>query len=202
MIYEFDAALVLACGINEDGSLPHDPIESVDIVTDLYLSNRAPLIIFSGNLSYKADSVPPQTESGAMAVYAQQSGIPSEAILIENESKDTLGNAYFTKVRYLIPGQLRSLAVVLGPNHSLERVKYIFDKVLGSEYDTTFIEHNAGREAEVDREAQSLTVLKEWLDATPSGDHASVYRIMRDVHPGYSSEPEKAWQKLHERFGK
>lgn len=55
MSYEFDAVIVLGCGINEDGSLPDDPRESVDIAAGLYESGRTPTVIFSGSLSYKAD---------------------------------------------------------------------------------------------------------------------------------------------------
>jgi uncharacterized SAM-binding protein YcdF (DUF218 family) len=200
MSYKFDAAIVLACGIKEDGSLPDDPKASVDIAADLYNSGRTKLIIFSGNLSYKADFKPPLSESDAMSEYAQGIGLPRDCLLTENESKDTLGNAYFTKVRYLIPGHLGKLAVILGPNHSLERVKYIFDKVLGDGYETTFYEHNANREGEVAREGKSLEVLKEWIDKIPNGDHEAIHRAMLAKHPGYSPNPDDAWKNLNQRL--
>lgn len=97
MSYEFDAVIVLGCGINEDGSLPDDPRESVDIAAGLYESGRTPTVIFSGSLSYKADFKPPRSESDAMFAYAQEIGLPDESLLKENESKNTLGNAYYTK---------------------------------------------------------------------------------------------------------
>lgn len=196
MAHIFDSVIVLACGINEDGSLSSDPKASVDIAADLYETNQTKHIIFSGNLSYKADITPPRSESDAMIAYAQEIGLPSDSLFQENESKDTLGNAYFTKVQYLIPMRLRKLAVILGPNHSLERVKYIFDKVLGGGYDVTFFEHNANQEGQPEREKKSLDVLKEWLDRVPNGNHEAVYQIMLAKHPGYSADPEKAWKNL------
>jgi uncharacterized SAM-binding protein YcdF (DUF218 family) len=202
MSYEFDAAIVLACGINRDGSLPDDPKESVDIASHLYTSGRTPLIIFSGNLSYKADFIPPQSEADAMVKYAQEIGLPGECLLKESESKDTLGNAYFTKVHYLISRHLGRLSVILGPNHSLRRVKFIFDKVLGDQYDTTFFEHNANRDGETEREEKSLDILKEWLSKIPNGDHEAVHQVMLAKHPGYSSSPDKAWKNLNKRLQK
>ena len=195
---EFDAALVLGCGVNEDGSLPDDPKGSVGIVAELYQSGRVSLIIFTGSLSYKAKFTPPRSESEAMYAYAQEIGLPAGLLLIENESKDTLGNTYFTKVRYLIPKNLRRLAVILGPNHSLERVKYIFNKVLASQYEVAFIEQNANREAEAGREDGSLMILKEWLDGIPDGDHEAAYQVMLAKHPGYSPHPAQAWKDLRE----
>lgn len=187
MSYEFDAALVLACGINEDGSLPADPKESVDIAKSLYDSARTPLVIFSGNISYKATSTPPRSESTAMREYAQETGLPIDCLLQEDVSKDTLGNVYFTKVSLLIPRKLGRLAVVLGPNHSRKRVQYILDKVLGSQYQTTLFEHSANRAQETEREKKSLNILRQWFDQVPNGDHEAVYQIMLDRHPGYKT---------------
>lgn len=198
MSNEFDVAVVLGCGVNEDGSLSDDPMGSVNLASQLYRSGRIPLIIFSGNLSYKAKFTPPRSEAEAMYAYAQEIGLPANSLLVENESKDTLGNAYFTKVRYLIPKKLGHLAVILGPNHSLERVKYIFNKVLGSQYEITFMEQNANREGEVEREDGSHTILKEWLGSIPDGDHEAVYRVMLAKHPGYSPYPDQAWKDLRE----
>lgn len=189
---KFDVVLVLGCGINNDGSLPDDPKRSVDIAARLYESGRTPLIILSGGLSYKADFTPPHGESEAMYVYAQNIGLTADALFVENESKDTLGNAYFAKIRYLMPKSLRRLAVILGPNHSLKRVKYIFDKVLGDEYEVEFIEQNANRNGEAEREDGSLKILNEWLHGIPDGDHKSVHRLMLAKHPGYSPNPDQA----------
>ena len=135
-----------------------------------------------------------------MAIYAKEIGIPDDCLLKENESKATLGNAYFTKVDYLIPKHLGRLAVILGPNHSLQRVKYIFDKVLGDEYDTTFFEHNADREGETEREQKSLNILMDWLAEISNGDHESVHRVMLAKHPGYSPNPYQAWKDLNKRL--
>jgi uncharacterized SAM-binding protein YcdF (DUF218 family) len=185
MAYEFDAAIVLGCGINKDGTLSDDSKESTGIATELYELQRTPLIIFSGDISYKAGFVPPHGESAAMQAFAQELGLPPDPLLQENESKDTLGNAYFTKVRYLIPRHLQHLAVVPGPDHSLERLQYIFGKILGSQYTVTFFEHNANRTQEAEREKRSLNILKEWFDSIPAGDHEAIYRVMLDKHPGY-----------------
>jgi hypothetical protein len=197
MSAEFDAVLVLGCGIHDDGSLPDGPKESVDSAAELYNAGKAPRIILAGNVSYKSTFTPPVSESEAMYAYARMIGLPDSALYIENESKDTLGNAYFTKIRYLMPQHMRRLAVMLGPNHSVERVRYIFRKVLGDQFDTTFIEHSAKRAAETKRENGSLKLIKIWLDGIVDGDHEAIWRIMRAKHPGYSANPDEAWRKIY-----
>jgi uncharacterized SAM-binding protein YcdF (DUF218 family) len=139
----------------------------------------------SGHLSYKAEFTPPQSESQAMRTYALESGLPADAVLVEDESKDTLGNAYFTKVRIVVPRQLGRLAVIMSPNHSRERVEYIFRKVFGQSYDISYVGHDIIREEEADREQQSLDIVRSWLDEVADGDHDSVYQVMRTKHPGY-----------------
>ncbi len=199
---EFDAIVVLACGIDEDGQLHEDPKESVDLAVQIYKEGRAPLIIFSGSLSYKATFTPPLNEAQAMKAYAADQGIPAKDMLIEDDSKDTLGNAYFTKKKYLVPKNLKYIIVILGPNHSLERVKYIFDKVLGGAYETSFLEHYANRPGESEREHRSLAILRQWLDTISDGDDKAIYNLMKSKHPAYSPNPEVAEDELKKLLNK
>jgi uncharacterized SAM-binding protein YcdF (DUF218 family) len=187
--YGYDAILVLGCGINRAGQLSSDGYASVKLAEDIYRQNVAPRVIMSGSVSYGSDFTPPVAEAQAMKDYARQLGMPASAILVESESKDTLGNAYFTKANLLEPLALRRLAVVQGPNHSLARLQYIFDKVLGPTYPYALLGQNKIRPGEQERERKSLAVLRTWLDGIADGDQDSIYAIMRGKHPAYSSEP-------------
>lgn len=189
MIHTFDALLVLGCGIDESGELIDDARLSVKIAAKLFKQQVAPLIIFTGNYSYKANFVPRISESQAMKDDAITLGIPAEKIHIETESKDTLGNAYFTKVNLLEPLALRRIAILRGPNQSEERVRYIFDKVLGQQYDYELVDRDENRPEEQKRERKSLVVVRNWLKDVEDGDEGAVYKVMCARHPAYSTEP-------------
>lgn len=188
MTNHFDALLALGCGIDETGQLTGDAKMNVEVAAKLFKRQIAPLLIFSGGYSYKADFIPPIGESQAMKDYAISLGVPDEKILVETKSKDTLGNAYFTKVQILGPMALRHIGILRGPNQSEERVRYIFSKVLGGQYDYEILQRDEDRPEEQERERKSLIVIQNWLKDVEDGDETSVYQIMREKHPAYSTD--------------
>lgn len=184
---EVDAILVLGCGIDKHCQLNEDARKSVELGSRLFNQLSASWLIFSGNHSYKADFVPPISESQAMKDYATNLKIPEDKILVEAESKDTLGNAYFSKVNLLDPLNLKQIIIVGGPNQSEERLRYIFDKVCGTQIKYKILQHNVDRPKEHERERKSLVVTKNWLSGVKAGDTNAIYQIMRMRHPAYTS---------------
>ena len=142
----------------------------------------------SGSVSYKADFRPPISEAQAMKDCAVNLGAPAQKILVETESRDTFGNAYFTKVNLLMPLAVRHVTVVAGPNHSAERLEYIFEKVFADKISYEFILHgDALPPAEVEREQHALQILRALFDHVPSGLDKALYEVMRTLHPAYKS---------------
>ncbi|CAF0727278.1 unnamed protein product [Adineta steineri] len=68
----------------------------------------------------------PIDEASASANYLIERNIPSDKILIENWSLDTIGNAYFARQCILEPMELYNLAVITNDFH-MTRTKFIFD---------------------------------------------------------------------------
>jgi hypothetical protein len=70
----------------------------------------------------------PIDEASASAAYLIEHNIPSNKILIENWSLDTIGNAYFARQCILEPMELYHLAIITNEFH-MTRTKLIFDWV-------------------------------------------------------------------------
>ncbi|UJR33765.1 hypothetical protein I4U23_021192 [Adineta vaga] len=68
----------------------------------------------------------PIDEASASAAYLIERNIPSNKILIENWSLDTIGNAYFARQCILEPMELYRLAIITNEFH-MTRTKVIFD---------------------------------------------------------------------------
>jgi len=185
-----DVLLVLGCGINSDGTLTEDALESARMASDIWSQGVTAQVIASGSVSYKANFMPPVSEAQAVKDHAVSLGVPSDRILTEAESKDTLGNAVFARLNLLDPLGLRKVRILPGPNHSQERLEYLFRKVFGSDIEYSFVRRERDRPQEQAREQQSLIILKGLLDGIEDGDVRSVYRIMRQKHPGYSRNPD------------
>ena len=63
-----------------------------------------------------------------MSSYAAARGLPLNASFVEDESRDTIGNAFFCGRRWLRPNEWRSVRVVTTDYH-IPRAAWIFRKV-------------------------------------------------------------------------
>lgn len=182
-----NAILVLGCGIDAQGNLNKDAMNSVQLGAELLGKSSDACLIMTGDVSYKATFRPSISEAQAMKDYASLLGISGNRIFVETESKDTLGNLFFTKQNLLIPLGINDIKIVRGPNQSNERVRYLAVKILGGGYSFKIIEPLIARPEEQDRERRSLLLAKEWLDTIDNGDMDAIYTLMRSKHPAYNS---------------
>ena len=181
------AILVLGCGIDSIGNLNPDAEGSARIALDCLRDQPDSYIIMTGSVSYKAEFKPSVSEAQAMKDYAISLGTPQNKIFVETESKDTMGNLYFTKLNLLIPLGIKDVTIVRGPNQSDERIEYLATKILGDDYNFKVIGPNIQRPSEKEREQKSLDMAKRWLNPINNGDMPAIYSLMRERHPGYNS---------------
>lgn len=124
---KFDAIIVLGAGITKKGSLSKVAKSRMDKAIELYGSGAAPRIIATG-----------KGESAAMKRYAVKKGINEKCVLAECNSLDTVGNAFFTRKKFLLPNSWHRAVVVTSVFH-LPRAKFVFRKVLGKSYTVKFV---------------------------------------------------------------
>ncbi|MDB4878745.1 MAG: hypothetical protein JWL60_191 [Gemmatimonadetes bacterium] len=202
--YKADALVVLGRGTDPDGSLPHLAKQRVERAAELYAWEVAPRIIFSGRCSLMTEGTPACTEGAAMADYAVSLGLPRSVMLVEEESRDTIGNAYFVLRRYLEPNDWNSIRVVTSDFH-IQRTAWVFQKVLGLGYDVSFspapseLDHStiAARARE---ESDISTFLMDWIGDLPDGDPIALARLIWQQHPGYAPEPTMTKQEIQSRI--
>ena len=184
-----DAIIVPGRGISSKGILSSDSIARVEKAVELYSDGVAPKIIMSGSYSFHLDTPPPQTEARAMREIAIAYGVPRKALIEELESKDTLGNVYFTKTRICTPEDWHHLTVVASSDH-MPRIQYLFRKIYGPEYTIDFVESkrvlsDADYAEEIRHEQKSLEITKQSFDPISDGDDESIWRLVRERHPAY-----------------
>lgn len=187
-----DAIVVLGGGVEADGSLPPVARTRVARAVELFHAGIAPRMILTGRCGLTSPE-PAVTEAAAMAAYARDHGVPAAALLLEEEARDTLGNAYFTRELFLAPNRWTSIRVVTSDFH-LSRAAWVFRKVLGARYDFSFTSAASGlspRELILRalEECKLSIFLNEWLEAVREGDEHAIERLMAQEHPGYSDAP-------------
>jgi uncharacterized SAM-binding protein YcdF (DUF218 family) len=205
-----DAIIVLAGGINNDGSLPDLPRRRVDGGIAHFNNKESSVLIMTGKYGFWLDwtkEIPLRSEAQAMKEYAVSQGVPQQNIFLDERSKDTLGNAYFTKVDILEPHNWKKVIVITSDFH-YERTKFIFDLVLGPDYEIEYDLVETGLspekvEALHAQEVKTVSILKEITgkDIIP-GDTEAVKNVLFTKHPGYADNPEYTYEKLREMLGR
>jgi uncharacterized SAM-binding protein YcdF (DUF218 family) len=198
-----DAIVVLGGGVESDGALPRVAAARVERAVELWRHGVAPRIILSGRCGLIGPE-PAVTEAAAMAALAHRLGVPDEALLMEEQSRDTLGNAYFVKEELLEPNGWRSIRVVTSDFH-LSRAAWVFRKILGPAYDYSFVSAASGfspRELILRalEECKLSIFLNEWLEAVEEGHEGDIEHLMEEEHPGYAEVPLLSHEDIRRRL--
>lgn len=189
-----DAIVVLGRGVESNGQLPVAAAERVSRGVKLFHAGVAPRIIMSGRFALLADDDrPPRTEARAMADAACAAGVPPEAILLEEESRDTIGNAWFTARRILEPNGWNAIRVVTSEYH-VPRASWVFAKILGDSVDVSFtpVSSESFAKSIAQRARQESAVaefLMDWIGHIADGDRAAIDRFIQHEHPAYATAP-------------
>ena len=197
-----DAIVVLGGGITDADNLTDVSKRRVEKGAELLQKRYAEMIIFSGAWSFLSDKTHLRTEASAMRDYAIKLGVAAQAILLEDKSKDTLGNAYFTRKTILEPRKWKTIAIVTSDFHAI-RTEYIFKKVLGPEYNISIFPATSelSEEALKQRQNQETRILaftKKWLDEVPDGNMREIEHILFSEHPAYAPKPKFSIEQMRE----
>lgn len=113
-----DAIVVLGAPLRRDGQLSLAGRERVEEGVRCYNAGRAPLLAFTGGAAHSAAEAP------AMARRANELGVPTEALIVEDRSATTSENARFSAT-LLREHNVRSVWIVSQPFH-LRRGRRLF----------------------------------------------------------------------------
>lgn len=195
-----DVIVILAGGVKVDGSLSPISRDRVEVGVSLFRSGAARFILMTGRWGLLTTAIPVRTEAAAMKALAVKLGVPARHVLQETRSQDTIGNAYFSRVRFLDPHRWRSVIVVTSDFHRARAVA-IFRRVLGSSASIRFVTvthpHLAPRRRSIALQEQALRALdRRTFDRVPAGNLPRLSRWLAVNHPAYSRHPERAKQLL------
>ncbi len=133
-----DVIIVLGEWVNSDGSLSTNDKLRVSEAVKLYKNKISKNLVFTGRWDLFIPYKPIRTEAEAMKDYAVKLGVTRENILIETYALDTIGNAYFTKHKFLDKNNWKNLFIITSDYHA-QRAEYIFKSVLDKNYKMKFI---------------------------------------------------------------
>jgi hypothetical protein len=125
----YDCIVIPGGGIDSNGSPSAWVIARLDRALEM-ASSTCYFLVLSRGTTHRPPLLDknsfPIDEASASAAYLIEHNIPSDKILIENWSLDTIGNAYFARQCILEPMELHRLAIITNEFH-MTRTKFIFD---------------------------------------------------------------------------
>ena len=180
-----ELAVVLGGGLAADGSPLPSTAARAHKAAQLARERPELVVICSGDRQLDAPGGTP-SEAALMRDLIAARGIARQRIAIEDESRDTIGNALLVAVRYLRDIEPRPLAVITSPFH-LERAVETFRHVLGYPWQ---IEAVASDETDddVERAARETRYRQETATlfaGVRSGDLRAMAQRLRDRWPYY-----------------
>lgn len=184
-----DAMVILGGGINADGSLQGPSSRRVELAAELFSKNQIPIIV-SSKWSFQLDFTPERTIAAAMKADLMGRNVPAEKIFLEDQSYDTIGNIYFTKLILKQYGWKR--ITVITSEFQQKRAAYLCKRILGSEFQVDFVIAKNGLEGEalkeqrkIERELLTKIQIFSKLFKFKDGDDEAIKKLLQK-HPAYN----------------
>ena len=189
---KLDAIIILGAGLTKSYQLPKEAIQRCDKAIELFHKELPNYIICSGKYSYKFKISPPTTEAKLMRKYLIKNKIPRNKIIKEEHSKDTFGNAYFTRKYVVDPKKCKNIAIVTSDYH-IPKSTFLFRKVYGRNYTLHFLSAKSSHSKKEfqrlqKREAMVKNILQKYLSKIKDGDLKGLSKFLYSNHPIYKGK--------------
>ena len=189
---KLDAIIILGAGLTKNLTLPREAKERLDKAIEIFYKHHPKYLITSGKYSYKLKKKPKYTESQLMKEYLIKQDIPQRIILKEEHSKDTFGNAYFTKHYVVDIKKMKNIAIVTSDYH-IPKSAFLFRKIFGPNYTLHFIpaksKHNKSELRKLQtRELMVKQILERYLSHIKAGDDKALRKFLYTKHPIYKGK--------------
>jgi uncharacterized SAM-binding protein YcdF (DUF218 family) len=179
-----DAVIVLANLMSQTGELNAESAARAIKAVEVFHELDARFLVTCG-WAYREDS--PINISDALKSYiVSRFDLPADVVLSETGSRDTVGDAVFSKVKYALPLGWRRICVVTSQYH-VARTREIFSFVYGDAYEVSVVgaEVAEGQPTE-DGEASSIAAFRQTFVGIAPGDDSEIFERLQTQHPFYN----------------
>jgi hypothetical protein len=178
-----EVAVVLGGGISSDGVPSRETVKRAE--AGIKLAKERPDVTFflSGYTPHGEGKV---TEAAAMSQLFEAAGIPRKRLLLEDESRDTIGNAILIASRFLRGATPRKFYVVTSPFHAARALGY-FRGVYPAAWDLEIVRAEAldDDDARALNEPGGIEWGKKFFSGIEPGDIDALIRRLQEQRPAY-----------------
>lgn len=176
--------VLLAGGLTKRGKLPYNSCKRADIAINLIKNKKISKLILSGGLKNKYS-----IEAKAYYDYLIKNGLKKSLLLIEEKSKDTIGNAIYSK-ELILKEKLDKSIILITSNFHLKRAMMIFEHIFGTSF---FIEGIASKSRIFHKikhrviQWRNNQIDKIILLYIRPGDHKTAKKVIKKYLPMYNN---------------
>jgi uncharacterized SAM-binding protein YcdF (DUF218 family) len=183
-IKNYDAIIVLANLMNSKGVLNSESRARAIKAANIFKNSSSKLIITCG-WDYRNDSNI-KIANAFKSFLINRMNIKATSIISQTESRDTVGDAYFTKIKYAKPMSLRELCIVTSDYH-VARTKEIFEFIYGSKFKISVCGVSINKkELKLNNELVSLEAFRKTFINVEAGNDKKILNALRRYHPFYN----------------
>ena len=182
---KFDCIIVLAHEMSKYGELNEESLSRINFACELFLLNKLSVLITPG-WNYRKDTN--QYIGDRMKDYAVNYGVPFENILVEINSRDTVGDAFFCKINHIEKNNLKNILVVTSDYH-VSRTREIFKLKNGKKYKIEIKGVKGFNDTDkTDHEKKSLITFKKTFEGVQAGNDEEILKRLKKSHPFYNGK--------------
>ncbi len=190
----YDSIIVLANHMDNFGILNNESRLRVNCAIDALSCNYASILITCG-WAYRKDlniSIAEAMRKYAKTLYSSTNA----TILTEANSRDTVGDALFTKINMALPLGWKKIMVVTSDYH-VKRSRNIFTFVYGPSIQIDVIGTPCPHDRQqINKEIVSMAAFSKTFDGITPGDTKAIYERLRKEHPFYNGKIYKQIPKI------
>jgi vancomycin permeability regulator SanA len=178
--------IVLANFMDKSGKLNKESCSRLDLAIDNFSMNKNSFIITSGWNYYGEYDV--AIAESMRSYILKNSNILNELILSDDNARDTVGDAIFTKINIVKKIGHHNLLIVTSDYH-IERAHNIFSYVYGEQYKVKVIGSKTIKNKEtLEQERRSLNEFHKTFKSINSGNDFLMLKQLCNHHPYYNGD--------------
>lgn len=183
-IHEADAIIVLANEMSEIGILNSESKARAEFAVSIFNENSIPIMVACG-WNYRPDTKI-KIADAIKAYVVEVLQVDPQKVFTESASRDTVGDAFFTKRNLALPLGWRRLLVVTSKYHA-RRTEEIFNFIYGDNFkiNVTGVDVNAN-ELTLRKEVFSLSAFRKTFFGIKAGQDKQIFQRLIQEHPYYN----------------
>ena len=178
----YDSMIILSHEMDVDGKLSEISLSRLKMGFNMYFQKKSKKIITTG-WDYRTDS--DLFISNVYKTNLMDLGVPSKSIFTETNSRDTVGDAFFSKKIVLKYNWFRLL--IITSDYHLLRAKIIFEFIYGDKFKLDFIGVKSSNSFSSEtKEKNSLDSFNSTFSKIKQADDKEIYNCLKNEHPYYN----------------